>query len=47
MYVGFMCGTKVLDKDGVSAGAVAAEMACWLHDQGVTLSQQLANIYKT
>uniref|UniRef100_A0A8C4NAV2 Phosphoglucomutase 2 n=1 Tax=Eptatretus burgeri TaxID=7764 RepID=A0A8C4NAV2_EPTBU len=43
--IGFMCGTTVLDKDGVSAAAVAAEMAVFLAAQKVTLAQQLQNIY--
>ncbi len=42
---GFMCGTNVLDKDGVSAAVVAAEMASYLADQDISLKQQLANIY--
>ena len=41
-----MCGTTVLDKDGVSAAAVCAEMAAYLKQQDLTLSQQLNMIYK-
>ncbi|XP_074649687.1 phosphopentomutase-like [Tubulanus polymorphus] len=45
--IGFMCGTNVLDKDGVSACAVMAEMATWLEDNGLTLTQKLNEIYTT
>ena len=45
IFSGFMCGTNVLDKDGVSAAVVAAEMASYLADQGISLKQQLGNIY--
>ena len=41
-----MCGTNVLDKDGISAALVAAEMAAYLDDRGITLREQLANIYQ-
>lgn len=44
--IGFMCGTNVLDKDGVSAAVVVAEMAAHVALQGMTLKQQLENIYK-
>lgn len=43
--IGFMCGSVVLDKDGVSAAVVAAEMISELYEQNLTLSQQLENIY--
>nr|CAD7195878.1 unnamed protein product [Timema douglasi] len=45
--IGFMYGTAVLDKDGISAGAKMAELACYLQDIGMTLSDKLADIYKT
>nr|CAD7420044.1 unnamed protein product [Timema poppensis] len=45
--IGFMYGTAVLDKDGISAGAKLAELACYLQDIGMTLSDKLADIYKT
>ncbi|XP_036418899.1 glucose 1,6-bisphosphate synthase isoform X1 [Colossoma macropomum] len=45
--IGFLCGSMVLDKDGVSAAAVVAEMAAYLHTKNVTLNQQLQNIYET
>ena len=42
-----MFSTNVLDKDGVSAGAVAAEMAIYLSSQALNLKQQLKVIYDT
>ena len=42
-----MCGTTVLDKDGVSAAAVAAELSIWLYNQNLTIAQQLQTIYET
>ena len=44
--IGFMCGSSVLDKDGVSAAAVCAEMATYVYGQGLTLGQQLEKIYQ-
>ncbi|KAI1893691.1 hypothetical protein AGOR_G00126300 [Albula goreensis] len=44
--IGFMCGSIVPDKDGVSAAVVLAEMAAYLDNQNLTLTQQLANIYE-
>ena len=41
-----MCGSSVLDKDGVSAAMVASEMATYLYEQGITLHKQLDNIYQ-
>ncbi|CAB4008827.1 phosphoglucomutase-2-like isoform X3, partial [Paramuricea clavata] len=43
--IGFMCGTNVLDKDGISACVVLAELACYLAQDGVTLTQQLENVF--
>jgi phosphomannomutase len=45
LFEGFMCGTNVLDKDGISACVVTAELACYLAQNGVTLTQQLENIF--
>lgn len=45
--IGFMCGSTVLDKDGVSAAAVCAEMATTVYNQGMTLKQKLEDIYNT
>lgn len=44
--IGFLCGSMVPDKDGVSAAVVVAEMATYLHNKDLTLSQQLENIYE-
>ncbi|XP_028401689.1 glucose 1,6-bisphosphate synthase-like [Dendronephthya gigantea] len=43
--IGFMCGTNVLDKDGISACVVLAELACYLAQNGITLTQQLEYIF--
>lgn len=45
--IGFMCGTAVLDKDGVSAAVVTAELASYLQEKDLTLVQQLAIIYES
>uniref|UniRef100_A0A8C5MHR2 Phosphoglucomutase 2 like 1 n=1 Tax=Leptobrachium leishanense TaxID=445787 RepID=A0A8C5MHR2_9ANUR len=45
--IGYMCGTAVLDKDGVSAAVVVAEMATYLDSIDVSLEDQLVNIYET
>ncbi|KAM4046069.1 glucose 1,6-bisphosphate synthase [Anomaloglossus baeobatrachus] len=45
--IGFMCGTAVLDKDGVSAAVVVAEMAAYLDSISLNLERQLMNIYET
>lgn len=44
--IGFMCGTIVLDKDGVCAGFHLAVMCSYLHHHGLSLVQQLDEIYK-
>ena len=41
-----MCGTSVLDKDGISAAMVVMEMTSQLARKGVTLVGQLDNIYE-
>lgn len=43
--IGFMFGATVLDKDGVSAAAVMAEYAGWLHSQDKTFGSHLEDIY--
>ncbi|XP_043277545.1 glucose 1,6-bisphosphate synthase isoform X2 [Venturia canescens] len=43
--IGFMCGPKVLDKDGISAGVRVAEMAAYLETMGLTLIDKLEEIY--
>lgn len=45
--IGYMCGSTVLDKDGVSAAAVCAEMACYLYSNNNTMTKQLEEIYQT
>ncbi|EDM18358.1 rCG40012, isoform CRA_c [Rattus norvegicus] len=45
--IGFLCGTSVLDKDGVSAAVVVAEMAAFLDARKVTLMEQLMKVYET
>ncbi|KAM8815828.1 glucose 1,6-bisphosphate synthase [Rhynchonycteris naso] len=44
--IGFLCGTAVLDKDGVSAAVVVAEMASYLETMKITLKQQLTKVYE-
>ncbi|NXN19098.1 PGM2L synthase, partial [Indicator maculatus] len=44
--IGFMCGSSVLDKDGVSAAVVVAEMASFLQAQGLSLAQKLTQVYE-
>ena len=41
-----MFGTNVLDKDGISAAVVMAEMASYLNRHGLTLTEQLNKLYK-
>ena len=44
--IGYMFGTSVLDKDGVSGAAVMAECAVWLYANGKTLASQLEACYQ-
>ena len=44
--LGFMFGTNVFDKDGISAAVVMAEMASYLNRQGLTLTEQLHKLYQ-
>ncbi|KAL0131823.1 hypothetical protein PUN28_002994 [Cardiocondyla obscurior] len=44
--IGFMCGSNVLDKDGISAGVRVAELAAYLDTLGLTLSDKLEEIYE-
>ncbi|XP_011617682.2 phosphopentomutase [Takifugu rubripes] len=44
--IGYMCSPSVLDKDGVSAAAIAAEMISYLATKNKSLSQQLTSIYE-
>ncbi|XP_050430140.1 phosphopentomutase [Adelges cooleyi] len=43
--IGYMCGTAVLDKDGISAAIKIAEMAIYLEKENSTLSSALETIY--
>lgn len=43
--IGFMCGPKVLDKDGISAGTRLAEMSAYLETMGLSLQDKLNEIY--
>uniref|UniRef100_UPI0037E908F2 phosphopentomutase n=1 Tax=Semicossyphus pulcher TaxID=241346 RepID=UPI0037E908F2 len=44
--IGYMCSPAVLDKDGVSAAAIAGEMISYLATKSTSLSQQLTAIYE-
>ena len=44
---GFMCGTTVLDKDGISAAVVVAEMVVHLASQGTTVLDHLRYLNDT
>ena len=45
--IGFMYGTEVLDKDGISAAVKMAEMASYLKQKyGMTLRDKLNELYK-
>uniref|UniRef100_A0AAX7SZF7 Phosphoglucomutase 2 n=1 Tax=Astatotilapia calliptera TaxID=8154 RepID=A0AAX7SZF7_ASTCA len=44
--IGYMCSPSVLDKDGVSAAAIAGEMISFLATKKISLSQQLTTIYE-
>ncbi|MBZ3872819.1 Phosphoglucomutase-2 [Sciurus carolinensis] len=43
--IGYMCCPFVLDKDGVSAAVISAELASFLATKNLSLSQQLKAIY--
>ena len=43
--IGFMCGTRVLDKDGVFAAVRMAELLAYLERQQKTLLQLLDELY--
>lgn len=44
--IGFMVGTAVLDKDGVSAAAHVAQMTTTLYGEGISLNKQLDRLYE-
>lgn len=41
-----MCGSTVLDKDGMSAAVKIAELAAFLQTKDLTLTQQMNKIYE-
>ena len=43
--IGYMCGTQVLDKDGVSGAIRAAELIAYLDEIDMTLMDKLNDIY--
>ncbi len=43
--IGFMYGTTVLDKDGISVGAVIAELGGYLYNKDMTFTDLLEDIY--
>nr|KAI8734278.1 phosphoglucomutase-2-like [Biomphalaria glabrata] len=45
--IGYMCGSFVIDKDGVTAAAVVAELINHVYSNNSSLSEQLDIIYKT
>ena len=45
--IGFMCGNKILDKDGISAAINCVFLNNYLHSQNMTLREKLNNIYQT
>lgn len=44
--IGFMWGTNVLDKDGLSAALHLGTMASYLYHHGLSLAEQLSEIYQ-
>jgi len=44
--IGFMCGTLVLDKDGVGAAVKMGELIVQLNQQGLTINDKLNEIYE-
>lgn len=45
--IGYMCGSTVIDKDGISASVVVAELAAWSEQQQLTLLTLLLQIHHT
>jgi phosphomannomutase len=43
--IGFMCGTAVLDKDGISAGIRIAEMVAFLSKKEMSLMDKLEELF--
>ena len=44
--IGYMCGSQVLDKDGISGAVRAAELIAYLDKSDRTLVDKLHDIYK-
>ncbi|CAH2076982.1 unnamed protein product, partial [Iphiclides podalirius] len=44
--IGYMCGARVPDKDGVSAAVQVASLASHLHSKGLSLNGQLQALYR-
>ena len=44
--IGYMCGSQVLDKDGISGAVRAAELIAYLDQTNMTLVDKLHDIYK-
>ncbi|KAF5928253.1 hypothetical protein HPG69_014858, partial [Diceros bicornis minor] len=44
--IGFLCGTSILDKGGMSTAVVVAEMVSYLETMNITLKQQLIKVYE-
>ncbi|KAG7487141.1 phosphoglucomutase-2 [Solea senegalensis] len=44
--IGYMCSPSVLDKDGVSAAAIAGEMISYLATKNTSLSQKLTSVFE-
>lgn len=44
--IGFMCGSEVPDKDGISAAVKVAELVAYLFPKGESLSAKLEGIYQ-
>ena len=43
--IGFMCGTAVLDKDGISAAVEMAELAAFLTARNLRVEEKLNELY--
>ena len=44
--LGFMFGDQVLDKDGISAGVIISEMACYQYHKGSSVTKKLEELYQ-
>lgn len=41
-----MFGDQVLDKDGISAGAIISEIACYQYHKGSSVTKKLEELYQ-